>query len=1847
MSDTVSLANAAIFKDLNDDMASTSKKSSSSHTVSLSVRAKAEASKSKLLFKKKEIELLKQEALLQEQQVIQNAQLQRRQSIVAAELSLLQEEKEAAALAAEASVLEAGSGSSAGSSVSQLLSLPEVPDKDRTAEYIAKLEDNGEDRTAEHVAKLEDNGELMKDTDLSSGSPSAEIGKFVQSLSAVFLRKDLMLNRLTSYDEDPATYLMWANSFKAVARDLGASPVEELDLLAKYLGPESSKLVIAVRKSNPTNPAKALRLLWERLANRYGSPERTEEYLKRKISDFKPVGSKEPKRLYELSDIAHEILAAKEDDTLGPLFAGYDSSAEANTLVKKLPHHLKQRWIREAVKYKEEKKVLFPPFSFLAKFLEKVAKQENDPAFTALLQGSADSGLSKNTTSTTGNRKVFSRATEVTEADKEQKVCPLHGTNHDLQHCKAFGNKSQDDKLKVLKEKGLCFRCFGHGHASKQCQSKPKCAKCGLAHQTCMHDDSRSVAAESHGGEKNEGTRVKEVVTNCTSVCATGGKSCGKVIPVMVSRGGKEFGTYAILDDQSNRSLASSCLLDQLGVVSGDKSFTLSSCGGTVSKSGRSVIGLQVSSLDGDTSFDLPEVLECSLPQNPSEIPTPETVMIHPHLESVAKFIHPLIPDQKVGLLIGRDLPQAHHVHEQIVGPPKLPFAQKLPLGWAVIGEVCLDGLHRPNSVNVFKTNIIGQNRESIFEPCENKVFVKESDEVSKLFEKTPEDEKPGFSVEDRKFLKLMETDFKKDENGRWSAPLPFREGASLPTGGRAQALGRANLLQRSLKKNPQKREHMLKFMAKILESGAAEEAPSVDAGTKTWYLPLFGVYHPKKPDKIRGVFDSSAAFEGVSLNDVLLSGPDLCNSLLGILLRFRKDTYPITADIEQMFYQFFVDQEHRDFLRFFWHKDNDFDKPLVEYRMTVHVFGNSPSPAVATYGLRKAVEHCEEEVKDYVGHNFYVDDGVTSVPRAEQAVSLVTKTKASLKENGGLNLHKIASTDREILKAFNKKDLCEELRQVDLNDTSVPLPVHGCLGLPWHLETDTFVIKPELGEAAFTRRGLLSTLNGIFDPLGFLSPVVIAGKILLRKIVPNGKAWDEPLAEVSHSDWLSWKESVESLGEIVIPRMFVPTAISQAPYCMLHIFCDASEQAVSAVAFIEVKRDADSRSELGFVMGKAKLAPTSGHTIPRLELCSAVLAVEICQVVSEHLGISPECATFYTDSKVVLGYICNETRRFHTYVSNRVDRIRRNTHPQQWKYISTDLNPADAATRGGTENLEEKVKRWLLAPSDALEVCVASAPQQEFPLVSPDDDKEIRVTSRKTEVAEGHVSISARFGRFSSWLMLVNAFTLLRQVCSRSMTRSDSEGSKTPIQSIKIEAQKNTEVFILKTVQMEAYPDEVQSLRNGHPVPKSSSLYSLSPYLDEVGLLRVGGRICKAENILGVKAVHPVILPKKHHISELLVRHFHQKVNHQGRHFTEGALRSAGYWIVGAKRLVSSEIHQCLICKRLRGVLAHQRMANLPTERVVPSAPFSHVGVDVFGPWSVLTRKTRGGAANSKRWAVVFTCLAIRAIHIEVIEEMTSSSFINALKRFVALRGPVSEFRSDRGTNFVGAAKELNFASQFVEDVSVSNFLAQNKILWTFNPPHASHMGGVWERMIGVIRGILDAMLLDARRKPLTHEVLCTLMAEVCAVVNGRPIVPVSHDSDSPFLLTPSMLLTQKVDNEVPYAEVDLKTMYQSQWKHVQVLSNIFWGKWKEEYLHSLQQRKKWQVQCRNLKENDLVLICDKQTHRNEWPMGVVTKTYPSEDGLVRSVQVKIARGDSVSVLVRPISELVLLESD
>ncbi|MEL6844726.1 MAG: hypothetical protein AAFP02_16065, partial [Bacteroidota bacterium] len=442
-----------------------------------------------------------------------------------------------------------------------------------------------------------------------------------------------------------------------------------------------------------------------------------------------------------------------------------------------------------------------------------------------------------------------------------------------------------------------------------------------------------------------------------------------------------------------------------------------------------------------------------------------------------------MIEDAPILLLIGRDVPDAFRIKGQILGPRDAPIAHKTLLGWTIIGKVCMDGAHIPDIISLNKTYIMPDGRPSLVEPCPNKIKVTEVDLVDPIFQTSREDERPGLSIEDRTFLEIMDRGFHKDEHGNWVAPLPFRKDRPRLTNNKRYVFGRMTSLVKGLEKNPEKKQHMLEFMQKVFDRNFAEYAPSVPPETEQWYLPLFAVYSEKKPGQARVVFDSSSKYENISLNDVLLKGPDLTNNLLGVLLRFRLEAVAVTADVDQMFHNFRVNPEHRNFLKFFWFKDNNPELGLAEYRMCVHVFGNTPSPAVATYGLRKSVENADPDVMEFVCRNFYVDDGLMSFSDVETAKTVLRKTQEALKEGGNLRLHKFASNKKATLTDFPEDDLAKGLKFIDLDAGMAPLQTS--LGMVWDINSDAFSYKMSNWKRPFTRRAILSTVHSLYDPIG------------------------------------------------------------------------------------------------------------------------------------------------------------------------------------------------------------------------------------------------------------------------------------------------------------------------------------------------------------------------------------------------------------------------------------------------------------------------------------------------------------------------------------------------------------------------------------------------------------------------------------------------------------------------------------------------------------------------------------------------------------------------------------------
>ena len=366
-----------------------------------------------------------------------------------------------------------------------------------------------------------------------------------------------------------------------------------------------------------------------------------------------------------------------------------------------------------------------------------------------------------------------------------------------------------------------------------------------------------------------------------------------------------------------------------------------------------------------------------------------------------------------------------------------------------------------------------------------------------------------------------------------------------------------------------------------------------------------------------------------------------------------------------------------------------------------------------------------------------------------------------------------------------------------------------------------------------------------------------------------------------------------------------------------------------------------------------------------------------------------------------------------------------------------------------------------------------------------------------------------------------------------------------------------------------------------------------------------------------------------------MIIKRLHERLAHAGRGHTLAKLREK-YWVTGANAAVRHLIANCVTCRRNRAPVAEQKMADLPKDRVTPAPPFTYTGVDYFGPYMI-----KEGRKGLKRYGCLFTCLASRAVHIETANSLETDSFIQALRRFIARRGPIREIRSDNGTNFVGAKTELQQAVYEMNNEQIRSRLHLEGTDWIFNPPSASHMGGIWERQIRTTRKVLT-VLLHEHGSRLDDESFRTLLCEVEAIINSRPLTFASSDPDDLNPLSPSNLLTMKTSVVLPPAGVFQRAdvYMRRRWRRVQYLANLFWTRWKREYLPTLQPRSKWNSPKRNLAVGDVVLLKDDNCPRSVWPMGRVISAESDKKGLVRTVHLKT----QTSQLRRPVDKVVLL---
>ena len=1020
--------------------------------------------------------------------------------------------------------------------------------------------------------------------------------------------------------------------------------------------------------------------------------------------------------------------------------------------------------------------------------------------------------------------------------------------------------------------------------------------------------------------------------------------------------------------------------------------------------------------------------------------------------------------------------------------------------------------------------------------------------------------------------------------------PLPSNEQGSLR---------RLKTLTQRLTKNGTLDEYDAIIQGQ-LRDGIVEEAEMAPTG-REFYIPHKAVVRENAAStKTRIVYDASARANEASpsLNDCLEVGPPLQNQLWSVLVRGRFHTIALTADIQKAFLQVRIHPDDRDALRFHWLVNKD-PLQVCTLRFTRALFGLGPSPfllgGVIQHHLNTERSEQPKQVEE-IERSLYVDDILSGGQTVEETKELKNST-TKIFETASLKLHKWNSNVQSL-----EEDIPDQ--EVSLSHAKEQLGVKGgettLLGLKWNKERDTIGVTFPENESTPTKRGILSKVAKIYDPLGLVSPITLGGKLLYREACNEKCPWDSTLSKHLVKKWQKWESQLPCLVEI--PRA-LPRSQEPIHEISLHSFGDASGKGVAAAVYAVVSQS--TKTYQGLVASKARLAK-EGLTIPRLELVAGHMALNlVINVESALQGFPITKVVCWLDSSVALYWILGggELKQF---VGNRVRKIRERKHVK-WRHVPTDQNPADVASRSGIVQEDNRLwwdgPEWLSNPR--------KWPKDIVTAPSVESEKEAKVIKQIMNVAVEPQTddLDDLLAKYPLWKTLKVCAWLMRFV--RNARNPKENRTLGPITAQEIEEQKQ---FWVRRVQN----------RNPERVDEDRLKLNLQPNKD--GVLECRGRL---------QGHYPVYIPDTSVYAEKLIEHAHENTLHGGVGLTMTKIREE-HWISRLRRLAKRIINRCPGCKRFQAVaMASPPPGLLPRSRTEGITPFEVIGVDYAGPLMYRAKNKK----ERKAYVLLYTCSLTRAVYLELLPTLEMDEFIRSFKRFVARRGRPTKVYSDNGSTFVGAA---NWLRKVMKDEKFSDFLAKNNIQWQFNLSRAPWWGGQFERLVGLVK---RALYKSIGRGGLFWEELEEVLIDVEVALNGRPLCYVEEDIQQPILTPNSMLFSQT--NQLP----ELKHHHledQSLRKRAKYLAKCkeaMWLRWTKEYIRGLRERHcgnktDGSKDC-NLRVGEVVIIRGDEKNRNQWKLGIVQEFIKGKDGIIRGAKLRAGK----SCLERPVQHLYPLE--
>ena len=1140
------------------------------------------------------------------------------------------------------------------------------------------------------------------------------------------------------------------------------------------------------------------------------------------------------------------------------------------------------------------------------------------------------------------------------------------------------------------------------------------------------------------------------------------------------------------------------------------------------------------------------------------------------------------------------------------------------------------------NSLSVDQTPLVGYEFEGPFENFKDEPeFQHDEDDPSMikddLLDLPSESESNPLSFEADFVEKNFRQNTVKLPNGQYQIRLPFKPGQKEKLGeNRLIAFRRLVSLEKMLAKDPEKAEMYHKGFSDLISSGRLERVP-METFKDSYHLCHHPVYRYKEDENgictkvLRIVFNGSVEtrnyvngeiVRGPSLNETLFVGNNQINELTQVLLNFQRYAYGVSSDITAMYLSIAIHPDDRNFLQVLYRSDPS--EPVSLYRFTALPFGISNSSHAAIRVLRDILEKTEE-TKDLFSQ-YYVDDHNASFPTKEEAVRVMTTAKKVLAESHYF-LHKFKSNDLDIL-----KQIVDDPLYVPKHTTSPTLGIH------WNTEDDTLSFKFNHGtDLKPTKRSISSDICSYYDPLGKLLPVMVKAKYLFQETHLDKLSWDDQVSPDLHARYLEFKKEMDLLNNLKLKRWLGSVSPNDI---QLIGFCDGSQIAAAGVVYSRIKK-ADGSYLVSHLMSRQKLCPAGKLiSIPRMELAGAsLLAAMIAKIASTlKVPLDPQHCILLSDSQCTLAWIRRKERLYQrqVYIFNRVSQILKLVPSNLWYFCPGELNVADLPTRLETsaEDLLDPQFRWWTGG--------AAAQMEKFDDPSFDTDLETKSKYLLPPPSDPIESIKIMFTieerisekiydftkRFKSYPKLLNATAYLlrfKHKASGPLTREELD---------------RAELRLLLLIQKIHFGDEIARLKNNVSVSKHLLQWNL--FLDELGLIRLAGRLDHADDaLIPLTQKRPILLPPlfvktadkkscKVDFIYMLIKHVHETNLHCPIQLCDALLRQK-FFILNAMTSVKHVLGNCLKCYRVfRAKPLQQLMGSLPAHQVSrPISPMHHCQIDYYGPINL--RCLHRNPKPQKAWICSFTCVSTKYVLFELVLSYSSPAFLRAVDNVLSRGFAVSVIHSDRGSNLLGAQRlfkrDFHDFLLYCEDELLRGF-SMRRITWQPSTARTAHTQGLAERMNKNLQRHLDSL----QSQPFTIDEMQDALLKISYVQNSRPLYHLSSDQSleiiSPFSLVHGRQPTMFNEKQ----EVDMNPINRLQ--SMRKMIDTYWEGFFKLVVNEFQRRTKWQKVNRDLKPGELVLVYAANTPKMFYPMAIVESVSRGADNHVRFAKVRYPSG-------------------